>query len=73
MEPRLSFGTIICVSIAIALGVYCLYASALLSRRADEVHLGPTQSVYRSISSARLGPVTKREQPTLLNGNYVHR
>ena len=61
MEPRLSPGTVICVFIAIAFGVYCLYPSALWSRRADEVRLGPVQFVHWSISSARLDPSIKRE------------
>jgi hypothetical protein len=38
MEPRLSLGTIICVLVAIAFGIYCLYPSAVLNRSGDEVH-----------------------------------
>jgi hypothetical protein len=33
MEPRLSLGTLICVFIAIAFGVYCLYPIAALAAR----------------------------------------
>jgi hypothetical protein len=45
MEPRPSLGTLICVFVAIAFGVYCLYPSAVLNRRGDEVHRGPTHDV----------------------------
>lgn len=40
MEPRLSFGTIICVFVTVAFGIYCLYPSAVLNRRDDEVQCG---------------------------------
>jgi hypothetical protein len=55
MEPRLSLGTIICVFVAIAFGVYCLYPSAVLNSRRDEVPRGPTPEwrfVHGSMSAA---------------------
>jgi hypothetical protein len=62
MEPRLSLGTLICVFVAIAFGVYCLYPSVVLNRRGDEVQRGPTHEhrfVRGSISVAAKGRTTQ--------------
>jgi hypothetical protein len=42
MESRLSLGTVVGVFLAIAFGVYCLYASATAHHRRDELHGGLT-------------------------------
>jgi hypothetical protein len=40
MESRLDLGTVLCVLLAIAYGVYCLYPSPMAHVPGPELHLG---------------------------------